>query len=277
MEESSSSSSPSSSQSTNTYTNPNPNPNNSNSSPPPPTQNTNSTRSRRSRYSTLLSTFRFLQAPLSTILSHYFPATALNPNPSHADAAEVSIRIVPGQERNQADHELGLAHSSGSAEIDSLQDDRSYVSGSAASGNGNADSNSVPAGAAAPRTPNQQRYDLQHAARLIEQIIPFSLLLMLVFIRQHLQGNHFLLVVFLNVSCSCSRLLLTLAWSRVYDSILILSVSTVCMTWKRYIWTIKLEQYLGIGSGYVFVASCKHSYGFSLYIDDFSHILPVSC
>ncbi|KAL1819944.1 hypothetical protein DCAR_0416249 [Daucus carota subsp. sativus] len=188
MEESSSSSSPSSSQSTNTYTNPNPNPNNSNSSPPPPTQNTNSTRSRRSRYSTLLSTFRFLQAPLSTILSHYFPATALNPNPSHADAAEVSIRIVPGQERNQADHELGLAHSSGSAEIDSLQDDRSYVSGSAASGNGNADSNSVPAGAAAPRTPNQQRYDLQHAARLIEQIIPFSLLLMLVFIRQHLQG-----------------------------------------------------------------------------------------
>ncbi|KAG6430769.1 hypothetical protein SASPL_108842 [Salvia splendens] len=33
-----------------------------------------------------------------------------------------------------------------------------------------------------------QRYDIQQAARWIEQILPFSLLLLIVFIRQHLQG-----------------------------------------------------------------------------------------
>ncbi|KAL4582634.1 hypothetical protein LXL04_007191 [Taraxacum kok-saghyz] len=34
----------------------------------------------------------------------------------------------------------------------------------------------------------QQRYDLQQVSRWIEQILPFSLLLLIVFIRQHLQG-----------------------------------------------------------------------------------------
>ncbi|KAH6776864.1 RING/U-box superfamily protein [Perilla frutescens var. frutescens] len=33
-----------------------------------------------------------------------------------------------------------------------------------------------------------QRYDIQQAARWIEQVLPFSLLLLIVFIRQHLQG-----------------------------------------------------------------------------------------
>ncbi|KAI3738646.1 hypothetical protein L2E82_28706 [Cichorium intybus] len=33
-----------------------------------------------------------------------------------------------------------------------------------------------------------QRYDLQQAARLIEQVLPFSLLLLVVFIRQYFQG-----------------------------------------------------------------------------------------
>ncbi|MFS7969028.1 putative transcription factor C2H2 family [Helianthus anomalus] len=35
---------------------------------------------------------------------------------------------------------------------------------------------------------NQQRYDLQQVSRWIEQVLPFSLLLIVVFIRQHLQG-----------------------------------------------------------------------------------------
>lgn len=34
-----------------------------------------------------------------------------------------------------------------------------------------------------------QRYDIQQVAKWIEQILPFSLLLLVVFIRQHLQGN----------------------------------------------------------------------------------------
>lgn len=33
-----------------------------------------------------------------------------------------------------------------------------------------------------------QRYDIQHLARWFEQVLPFSLLLLLVFIRQHFQG-----------------------------------------------------------------------------------------
>lgn len=38
------------------------------------------------------------------------------------------------------------------------------------------------------RDSSYQRYDIQQAARWIEQILPFSLLLLVVFIRQHLQG-----------------------------------------------------------------------------------------
>ncbi|RZS20061.1 hypothetical protein BHM03_00052528 [Ensete ventricosum] len=39
------------------------------------------------------------------------------------------------------------------------------------------------------RDSSYQRYDIQQVARWIEQILPFSLLLLVVFIRQHLQGN----------------------------------------------------------------------------------------
>ncbi|KAI7727863.1 hypothetical protein M8C21_018163, partial [Ambrosia artemisiifolia] len=46
------------------------------------------------------------------------------------------------------------------------------------SGGGSGNSDSV----------NQQRYDLQQVSRWIEQVLPFSLLLIVVFIRQHLQG-----------------------------------------------------------------------------------------
>ncbi|KAK4755464.1 hypothetical protein SAY87_009221 [Trapa incisa] len=38
------------------------------------------------------------------------------------------------------------------------------------------------------RDSTYQRYDIQQAARWIEQVLPFSLLLLVVFIRQHLQG-----------------------------------------------------------------------------------------
>ncbi|GFY82519.1 RING/U-box superfamily protein [Actinidia rufa] len=38
------------------------------------------------------------------------------------------------------------------------------------------------------RDSSYQRYDIQQAARWIEQVLPFSILLLVVFIRQHLQG-----------------------------------------------------------------------------------------
>ncbi|KAG5550808.1 hypothetical protein RHGRI_015688 [Rhododendron griersonianum] len=46
----------------------------------------------------------------------------------------------------------------------------------------------VDGGGASIRDSPYQRYDIQQAARWIEQVLPFSLLLLVVFIRQHLQG-----------------------------------------------------------------------------------------
>lgn len=43
------------------------------------------------------------------------------------------------------------------------------------------------------RDSSYQRYDIQQVARWIEQILPFSLLLLIVFIRQHLEGAFFCL------------------------------------------------------------------------------------
>nr|GME08760.1 RING finger and transmembrane domain-containing protein 2 [Ipomoea batatas] len=48
---------------------------------------------------------------------------------------------------------------------------------------------------ASNRDSSYQRYDIQQAARWIEQVLPFSLLLLVVFIRQHLQG--FFVTIFL--------------------------------------------------------------------------------
>lgn len=54
--------------------------------------------------------------------------------------------------------------------------------------NGNADGDASEAAGGNSRDSSYQRYDIQQAARGIEQILPFSFLLLVVFIRQHLQG-----------------------------------------------------------------------------------------
>ncbi|XP_065622775.1 uncharacterized protein LOC112028499 [Quercus suber] len=56
------------------------------------------------------------------------------------------------------------------------------------SANGNTEGEAVDGGGANGRDSSYQRYDIQQAARWIEQVLPFSLLLLVVFIRQHLQG-----------------------------------------------------------------------------------------
>lgn len=50
------------------------------------------------------------------------------------------------------------------------------------------DAEAADVGAGNNRDATYQRYDIQQAARWIEQVLPFSLLLLVVFIRQHLQG-----------------------------------------------------------------------------------------
>ncbi|CAL5351645.1 unnamed protein product [Camellia sinensis] len=52
----------------------------------------------------------------------------------------------------------------------------------------NGDGEAVDGAGSNSRDSSYQRYDIQQAARWIEQVLPFSLLLLVVFIRQHLQG-----------------------------------------------------------------------------------------
>lgn len=64
--------------------------------------------------------------------------------------------------------------------------------------NGSADMGTSDGVGASNRDSSYQRYDIQQAARWIEQVLPFSLLLLVVFIRQHLQGILFFLPLCIN-------------------------------------------------------------------------------
>ncbi|KAB2630389.1 RING finger and transmembrane domain-containing protein 2-like [Pyrus ussuriensis x Pyrus communis] len=66
--------------------------------------------------------------------------------------------------------------------------DRTTGEGSPQLLNGTADVEGGDGTGANGRDSSYQRYDIQQAARGIEQVLPFSLLLLVVFIRQHLQG-----------------------------------------------------------------------------------------
>ena len=68
-------------------------------------------------------------------------------------------------------------------------------------GNGNGDAEGGGDGGGNGRDSSYQRYDIQHAARWVEQVLPFSLLLLVVFIRQHLQGAFFNSSAFFNFYC----------------------------------------------------------------------------
>ncbi|KAL8149369.1 uncharacterized protein LOC141708706 [Apium graveolens] len=181
--------------------------------PNSPTQmqeNNTNTNNSRTRYSSLISTFQFLQAPLSSLVSHYFPIPQ-NPNPNFTfsnqiinnnnnnggdGATEVSIQIVADHDSNQSDNDGGdgglrvnevsrnaglgeIGVGEGEGEDQGLIRESSGVQQNVGSGGDDSGSSS---------SLYEHRYDLQQAARLIERVIPFSFLLLLVFIRQHLQG-----------------------------------------------------------------------------------------
>lgn len=103
-----------------------------------------------------------------------------------SNSGEVSIRIIGEQDRAASNGENGVG----------LGADESTVGGddvnrSGAGGGGGDNSNREGS--------SYQRYDIQQAARWIEQILPFSLLLLVVFIRQHLQGSLILIFVELSI------------------------------------------------------------------------------
>ncbi|MCD9559407.1 hypothetical protein HAX54_017336 [Datura stramonium] len=72
--------------------------------------------------------------------------------------------------------------------LESQPGDRGSGDGVTQQVNGNTDTGPTDGAGVNNRESSYQRYDIQQAARWIEQIIPFSLLLLIVFIRQHLQG-----------------------------------------------------------------------------------------
>ncbi|KAI3508402.1 hypothetical protein L1887_23409 [Cichorium endivia] len=166
-----------------------------------------SSSSRRPTSSSVFPIARFLQAPVTTIFEYsgflrprssndYHESESLIPhqhNHSSSDSStatssdgsnnegEVSIRIMGDGEQEEEQSEDGgesavIGGDVGGREREMADssdvDGRSGTNGN----NGNSDSS------------NQQRYDLQQVSRWIEQILPFSLLLIVVFIRQHLQG-----------------------------------------------------------------------------------------
>lgn len=120
---------------------------------------------------------------------------------------EVAIRIIgAGDHEHEREGSGGMVvgqvrELSGQSDVASValaadnqggdgRSDRGLAAGEGVSqsSNGNADTEAGDGAAVNGRDSSYQRYDIQQAARWIEQVLPFSLLLLVVFIRQHLQG-----------------------------------------------------------------------------------------
>lgn len=167
------------------------------------------------RYGLNFSASSLLQAPLAVLLEYSgvvpsgpVPQAAHNPSaapPATSSASEVdgllsagaagdgevSIRIQGGPGDTEAAG--GAATGTSSEEsIEATTGSEVDQASAAGRGAGAADSEGSGGGGGASGNVGEdrayQRYDVHHFARWIEQILPFSLLLLIVFIRQHLQG-----------------------------------------------------------------------------------------
>lgn len=184
--------------------------------------------SSNSRRYGMLSASNIIQAPLSTLLeysgllrtrsSHQESEPLINSTVSAhlsnhnrlddptVNNGEVAIRIIgAGEHEHERDGSGGLVigqvrEGTGQSDVASValagdnqgdgRTDRGVGAGEGVlqSSNGNGDAEAGDGAAANGRDSSYQRYDIQQAARWIEQVLPFSLLLLVVFIRQHLQG-----------------------------------------------------------------------------------------
>jgi len=116
----------------------------------------------------------------------------------HDDREATSTGLVVGQQQGgevAAPNETAGMASEGQ-EGDSTIDRGGVGEGISQSVSAGADGEAVDGSTANGRDSSYQRYDIQQAARWIEQVLPFSLLLLVVFIRQHLQGNCFFQLLF---------------------------------------------------------------------------------
>lgn len=142
---------------------------------------------------------------------------------SATNHGEVSIRIIGSREHEHDDREATAAApglivgqqqgveaapsnetaslASETQEADSRIDRDGMAEGISQSVNVTADGEAMDASATNGRDSSYQRYDIQQAARWIEQVLPFSLLLLVVFIRQHLQGNYLFPIYIIIITC----------------------------------------------------------------------------
>ncbi|XP_070027042.1 uncharacterized protein [Nicotiana sylvestris] len=137
------------------------------------------------------SPLRFFQSPVSTLLEYSGLLRVRPDNPeteplvddnfnsnvsgdSNSSTGEVSIRITEVEDSGEGEGSGSVEEREGSGV------DASTAPTVSAEDDDDAGSNN--------RDSAYQRFDIQQVARWIEQILPFSLLLLFVFIRQHLQG-----------------------------------------------------------------------------------------
>ncbi|CAI0408206.1 unnamed protein product [Linum tenue] len=110
----------------------------------------------------------------------------------HDSDREASSLLLPEQQlpssQSDAQHHQLLSGITSDLHTDSRPDRPSPEVSPHHTSNTSTDGEASDAAGPNGRDSSYQRYDIQQAARWIEQILPFSLLLLVVFIRQHLQG-----------------------------------------------------------------------------------------
>ncbi|XP_076909483.1 uncharacterized protein LOC143566760 [Bidens hawaiensis] len=133
---------------------------------------------------------RFLQAPVTTVLEY---SGVLRPR-SNTDYHESEAFIHDHHDTDMGTGAAGVSNGEVSIRIGADRDGEGEGGEPVSGGEREtADSSDVDGengggGSHGGDSSSQQRYDMQQVSRWIEQILPFSLLLLIVFIRQHLQG-----------------------------------------------------------------------------------------
>lgn len=152
------------------------------------------------RRNSILSASNMIQAPISTLLEYSglfrtrtspsLEAETLLSDDSPA-SGEVAIRIIGNNEQDALTDANALrdGQTPSATQVDPM---------AAAEGASQPTPADSPATDSTTRDSPYQRYDIQQAARWIEQILPFSLLLLVVFIRQHLQGISLSFIVYIS-------------------------------------------------------------------------------
>ncbi|XP_058075279.1 uncharacterized protein LOC131223788 isoform X2 [Magnolia sinica] len=178
------------------------------------------------RYGMQFSASSFIQAPLSALLEYSGILRARSSHQENeglidgqnrlddSAAGEVSIRIIgsgdhenvrpgvpvgPARDVDSGQNGVPVEQINGAVvgadhEEDGGSGERGpsspspIMSPSSPSGGLDGEAGNATGGSTNNRDSSYQRYDIQQVARWIEQILPFSLLLLVVFIRQHLQG-----------------------------------------------------------------------------------------